>query len=199
MNGELSAIERDAYRASYRDGIIDLFVGLSLGFIGAMWIWATDYGGLAGVLPAVVAPGLIPLRKKVVEDRGGYVKWSAPRRRWEQRNLWAIFGAGVVVLLLGIGAFLAFESGGSSQDGLVAVGPGLLAFLLALAASGLGIMMEQLRFFAYSAVLVAGGIVAIVRETNPGLPLLIAGAVVTITGTAMLSRYLRANPVADPR
>jgi hypothetical protein len=32
---------------------LDIFVGLSLAWIGAVWIWFSDYAGLAGVLPAV--------------------------------------------------------------------------------------------------------------------------------------------------
>ncbi|MDJ0953939.1 MAG: hypothetical protein QNJ81_09680 [Acidimicrobiia bacterium] len=197
MTNELEAIERDAYRASYSDGIIDIFVGLSLVVIGATWIWAEDYGSLAGVLPAVMVPTVIPLRKRVVETRGGYVKWSAPRRRWEQRNLVGVFVAGVATFLLGIAAYFMFESGGAARDLLTDIAPGMLAFILAVLALVLGAMMEQRRFFIYGAVLVAGGVLAVIEDANPGLPLLMAGVVVTAVGVVMLVRYLRANPRVD--
>ncbi len=197
MTNELEAIERDAYRASYSDGIIDIFVGLSLAVIGAIWIWAEDYGGLAGILPAVMVPTVIPLRKQIVEARGGYVKWSAPRRRWEQRNLLVVFGAGVATFLLGIAAFFMFESGGTARDLLTDIAPGMLAFILAVLALLIGAMMEQWRFAIYAAVLVAGGVLAVIDDANPGLPLLIAGVVVTVIGVVMLVRYLRANPRVD--
>ncbi len=197
VNRDLEAIERDAYRAAYSDGIIDIFVGLSLLVIGAIWIWAEDYGGLAGVFPAIVIPSLIPLRKKVVEARGGYVKWSAPRRRWEQRNLLGIFGAGVATFLLGIGAYLMFESGGSNRDLLSDAAPGMLAFILALLAIVLGVMMQHWRYFAYAAVLVAGGVFAVIDDSNPGLPLFLAGVAILVVGVVMLVRYLRANPLAE--
>ncbi len=196
-NADLEAIEREAYRSSYSDGIIDVFVGLSLLVIGAIWVWAEDYGGLAGILPAVMTPSLIPLRKKIVEARGGYVKWSPPRRRWERRNLLGAIGAGVATFLLGIAAYLMAEGAAPGRDLVYEAAPGLLAFILAVMAIIIGMIMEHWRFFGYAGVLVAGGVVAVVYDTNPGLPLLLAGIAVTVVGAAMLVRYLRANPVVD--
>ncbi len=197
METDLEAMERDAYRASYADGIVDIFVGLSFLVIGVIWIWATDYGGLAGILPAVMAPSLVPLRKQIVQSRGGYVKWGAPRRRWERRNLWGVAGGGGATLLLGIAAYFMFEGSSTGSDLLSDIAPGLLAFILALMAIVLGVMMQHWRFFGYSAVLVAGGVVAAALDTNPGVPLFIAGFVVAAAGTVMLVRYLQANPRLD--
>jgi hypothetical protein len=194
---DLEAMEREAYRSSYSDGIIDIFVGLSLVVIGAIWVWAEDYGGLAGILPAIMAPTVIPLRKQIVEARGGYVRWTARRRRWERRNLWGAFGAGVATLLLGIVAYFMAEGSAPGRDLLADVAPGLLAFILAVVAIILAMMLESWRFFVYAAALIGGGLLAVADELNPGWPLLLAGIVVTIAGTVMLTRYLRANPVVD--
>ena len=192
---DLSALESDLYRAAYSDGIIDLFLGFSLLFIGAIWIWAPDYGGLAGVIPAVMVPSLLPLRKQVVETRGGYVKWGETRRRWEKRNLWAMTLAGVVVFLLGIAAFLLAENSSQSTDVLGDISPGLLAFILAFVAAGLGFMMEAWRMFLYAAALAIGGALTVLAQGRPGWPLFGAGIVIVITGTVMLVRYLNENPV----
>ena len=194
---DLEAVEKEAYRAAYSDGIIDLFAGLSLVVIGAIWLLATDYAGLAGIFPAVLVPSLVPMRKRIVESRGGYVRWSAPRRRWEQRNMWVVFTAGCVTFLLGIGAYLAFEGSGSGRDLLIDLAPGMLAFILAVLCLVLGLVMSARRFVAYAAVLVAAGVLAAVRDTNPGVPLLIAGSFVAVIGAAMLVRYLRANPAVE--
>lgn len=196
---DLRAMEQAAYRSSYSDGIIDIFVGLSLVVIGAIWIWAEGYGGLAGIVPGIMAPSLVPLRKQVVESRGGYVRWSAPRRRWERRNLWGAFGAGVATFLLGIAAYFSFEGSMPGRDLLDDIAPGLLAFILAVVAIILSMMTESGRFLAYAAVLVGGGLVAVAMELNPGWPLLAAGVAVTVAGGVMLVRYLRANPVIDPQ
>lgn len=195
----LEEIERRAYRSSYSDGIIDLFAGLSLVVIGVIWIWAEDYGGLAGILPAVLTPTVIPLRRQVVESRGGYVRWSSRRRRWEKRNMWGALGAGGAILLLGMAVFLVAERPGSGRDLLFDAGPGLLAFLLAIVAVVLGFLVEHWRFFAYAAALVAGGVLAVILEANPGWPLFVAGIVVAGVGAIMLVQYLRANPAVDTR
>jgi hypothetical protein len=199
LHASLDEIERRAYRSSYSDGIIDMFVGLALLVIGAIWIWAEDYGGLAGILPAAFAPSVIPLRKRVVESRGGYVRWNSSRRRREQRSVWGAFGAGVALLLLGGAALVVAEASGSGRELLLDAGPGLLAFLLALVAIVLGMLVEQWRFFTYAAALVAGGVVAVISEANPGWPLLAAGIVVAAVGAIMLVRYLRAYPAVDER
>jgi hypothetical protein len=194
---DLTAMERAAYRSTYSDGIVDVFVGLSFLVIGSIWIWAEDYGGLAGIIPAVAAPSLIPLRKRVVEARGGYVRWGAPRRRWEKRNLWGAFLAGVATFLLAIVAFFLFEGSTGGRDLVSEIAPGLLAFILAVLAIILAMMLESGRFVAYAAVLVAGGVFAVGRELNPGWPILAAGLAVTFTGAVMLIRFLRGNPAID--
>jgi hypothetical protein len=196
-SSNLEEVERRAYQSSYSDGIIDIFVGVSLLVIGAIWIWAEDYGAFAGMLPAVLAPSLLPLRKRVVEARGGYVRWSERRRRSERRNLWGAVAAGVAVLLLSGAAYFVAAGSGGSRDVLADFGPGLLAFILALLSFIIGMLIEQGRFFGYAAVLAAGGVLAVIADSNPGWPMLGGGVVVSIVGLVMLARYLRDNPVAD--
>lgn len=196
-SSDLEALEHRAYRSSYSDGIIDIFVGVSLLVIGAIWVWAEDYGAFAGILPAVLAASLLPLRKRVVEPRGGYVRWGERRRRSERRNLWGAATAGVAVFLLGIAAYFVADGSGGSRDVLADFGPGLLAFILALLAFIIGMVLEHGRFFGYAAVLVAGGVFAVIADSNPGWPMLGAGVVASFVGLVMLMRYLRDNPVAD--
>jgi vacuolar-type H+-ATPase subunit I/STV1 len=192
----LDTLERTAYRASYSDGIIDVFVGLSLIWIGVAWIWLPDFAGLAGVLPAIFVTPLLTVRRQTVEKRAGYVKWTAPRRNWERRNLLAALLGGVVLLLMGVGVFVAVNGSGSI-DITDAIGPGLLAFLLALLAVVLAFLMDAPRMFAYAAALVMAGAIASAADANPGWPLLAAGAVVAIVGSVMLARFLNANPVVE--
>ena len=194
MTKNLDTLERDAYQASYSDGIIDVFVGLSLIWIGAAWIWLPDFAGLAGVLPAIFITPLLTARKQIVEKRAGYVKWSAPRRHWERRNLMAALAGGVMLFLMGVGAYVAV-SGSGGVDFMDAIGPGLLAFLLALMAIVLAFLMDAPRMFAYAAALVIAGVVASVADANPGWPLLAAGGVVTVVGAVMVARFVKANPV----
>lgn len=199
MNGSesLQSIERTAYRRAYSDGIIDLLVGLSLLWIGAIWIWLPDYGALAGILPAVFVPTAISIRKQFVERRLGYVRWSAPRRDKERRNLILLLGAGVFLLIAGVLIFLVIEGSLVDESVLDLLMPGLLAWLLALLALGLAVLLESWRFVLYGVALVVGGLITGLLGANPGWPLLAAGTVIAITGLYMLLTFVHANPAPD--
>jgi hypothetical protein len=193
----LQSLESDAYKRAYSDGIVDLFVGVSLLWIGAAWIWLTDFAGLAGVLPAAFVPVAMAVRKQVVETRVGYVKWSEPRRNKERRNLIGLLAAGVLLFFVGIAAFLLVDRSLVPEDVLDLVAPGLLAWLLSFLALALAYAMEAWRFVVYAITLAAAGLVTALQEANPGWPMLTAGLVVTITGVAMLVAFLRDNPVPE--
>ncbi len=196
---EIETLERTAYRQSYSDGTVDIFVGLSLAWIGAAWIWLPDLAGIAGVLPAVLVTAMLEGRKKLVESRVGYVKWREPRRRWERRNLVVVLSAGGAPFAKGAapGVFAGSRPDGSGILG--PLGPGILAWLLALLAIGLAFLMSTGRMLVYAAALTLGGVIAAWTDANPGWPLLPAGIVIGATGTAMLISFLRATrPVEAP-
>lgn len=199
MNRDLTALEDQAYRASYADGILDIFVGVSLVWVGAAWIWLPDLAGIAGVFPAVFLVAMLGIRKQIVEPRIGYVQWRAPRRRWEYRNLAATLMAGVALLVVGIVAFVAVDRSAVDTEVLDLVMPGLLPWLLALAAVALGFLTGTWRLLVYAAVLAGSGVAAAVAEANPGWPLLASGVVITGFGVAMLVAFLRHNPVLETR
>lgn len=184
-------LERTAYQQSYSDGIVDIFVGASLAWIGVAWIWLDDLAGLAGIFPAVLITAVLEGRKRLVESRVGYVKWRQPRRQWERRNLIVVVVAGVALLLLGVGTFLLTDSRSDETGILGSLGPGLLAFLLALLAIGLAFLMSTGRMFAYAAILAIGGAIAVATDANPGWPLLPTGIVIAATGVVMLIGFLR--------
>lgn len=191
----LDTIERDAYRRSYSDGIIDAFTGVSLLWIGLAWIWLPDLAGLAGVFPAILVTPLLAGRKKFVEERAGYVRWSEPRRSWERRNLMALLVAGVLVFVIGMGLFLTVNASGDFSL-FDSIGPGLLAFLLAMMAVGMAFLLDAWRMLAYATVLVIGGVAASVADANPGWPLLAAGAAIAAVGTVMIVRFVHRYPNA---
>lgn len=193
----LQSMEKTAYHRAYSDGIIDLFLGLSLVWIAVVWIWLPDYAGFAGILPAVLTPVAIAARKQYVEKRLGYVRWSKPRRSKERRNLIVTLGAGVVVFLAGVVAFLVVERSLVDKSMLDVIMPGLIAWLLALLALGLGILMEAWRFVLYGVALAVAGLVTALQEANPGWPLLEVGVLVAVTGLGMLISFSKSNPATD--
>lgn len=194
---DLQNLERRTYRDFYSDGIIDTYIGISLLWIGVAWIWLPDVAGLAGVLPAIFITPMLVGRKRFVERRIGYVKWTEPRRQWEHRNLVAALIAGTALLLVGVGVYMFASDSTADRDILANVAPGLIAWLLAAIAIGLAFLMSAKRMLAYGMVLIAGGIWTAQENASPGWPLLAAGTLVTITGITMLTAFIRSNPVVD--
>ncbi len=190
----LRSLENTAYQRAYSDGVLDLFVGLSLVWIGSVWILLPEYGGLAGILPAVFTPTAIALRKSFVENRTGYVRWSEPRRNREQRRLGAVIAAGVLLFFAGVIAYFVFDRTLADEDVLDFLGPGILAWLLALLTFLLAFVLDAWRFLVYAAVLGVAGLVAAMTSANPGMPLLAGGAAIAITGVVMVTRFVRLNP-----
>jgi hypothetical protein len=194
---DLQNLERRTYRDFYSDGIIDIYVGISLLWIGVAWIWLPDMAGLAGVFPAIFIAPMLAGRKRFLERRIGYVKWTETRRQWEHRNLVAALIAGTVFLLLGVGVYMLASDSAADRDILGTMAPGLIAWLLAALAIGLAFLMSARRMLLYGAVLIAGGIWTAQADANPGWPLLVAGSLIAITGVAMLIGFVRRNPVMD--
>ncbi len=193
---DLEDLEREAYQDSFSDGIIDLTIGLSLASIGIVWLWIVSLPGLAGVLPAVFAWALVRMRARILEPRLGYVRWRAPRLRWERRQLIFFTGLLLAAFLLGNGVMFAIGDGDTLwAQGIV---PGLPAFVLGIGALVVAATAGFRRLWAYGVVLVAASVVTILAETNPGGSLLASGAIIGGVGGVLLSRFLHAHPVRNP-
>lgn len=194
---DLESFESEAYRDSFSDGLVDLFVGLGLLSIGVLWLWAPAVAGLAGVLAAVVAGVLVPIRRRIVEPRVGHVTWTAPRLKWERKQYWRMFGLGSVALILGVGLVLSVVRGDvvtGEDPNVVAALPAVLfgigAFVLA-AASGIK------RLWGYGAVLVIAAVATLFVEAGPGGSLLVAGVVIGTVGVVLFGRFLSTHPVRE--
>lgn len=194
---DLEDLESEAYQDSFSDGLVDLFLGLGLALIGALWLWFESVAGLAGVFAAAVAWALVPIRRRVVEPRVGYVRWTAPRLKWERKQLRLLFVLGSVALLIGVGLALSLANGDGGTSGDRNVVAGLPAILLAIGAFVLAATSGFKRLWGYGTILMIAAAVTILIEAGPGGSLLAAGAAIGAVGVVLLSRFLRANPVRD--
>ena len=182
--------ERTAYRSRWDDGLFDLFLGLSLLWIGAAWLWFDAIAGIAGVFPAILVGPFVAWRTRFIEERSGYVRFSVDRRRWERRNL-VVFGlVGTLILIVCVLFVLARDGGSGVADGIDGMAPGLIAFIIAAMVGIVAVVSMIPRLFAYTLVLVIGGALAAVYDANPGAPLLAAGAIVTLVGAWLVSRFV---------
>ncbi|MHC4959347.1 MAG: hypothetical protein ACYTGN_13335 [Planctomycetota bacterium] len=187
----LGLIERNAYRSTWHDGLLDLFAGVALLMVGAVWL--TDYAGLGGIAPVLLIPFWVPARRRWIEPRAGEVQFSEERVARERRKYAVMFGVGCVALAVGFGLYLWAREGG--------VGPGLGKVLLAVLLGGASLMVALLlgqpRFLAYAFASLAIGVWAVSAGVHPGFQLLALGAILVLLGATLLVRFLRSHRLGD--
>lgn len=188
----LTELEDATYVARFDDGLLDLYLGLSLLWVGAAWVWFEDLAAFAGLLPAVLAGPFATWRGRFLRDRGGYVRFSESRRGWERRNLGVFLGVGVA--LGGLVVLLVAVGGGPDGDLAQWLAPGLVALLVAVLVGLLAAVSRVPRLAWYTLLLVLGGLGAAALDTNPGAPLLLAGVLVTGWAATLVSRYVASHP-----
>lgn len=186
---DLKALEQEAFSNAYSDGIFDLFVGISLIWIGVAWLWLPDLAGLAGILPAVFIVPMIEIRKRLVEPKIGYVKWSDARESQERRTLTQMLGFGVLVLAVGVGVFFITTQTDADTDVLANVVPALPAWLLGIGAGLFGFVSGVGRAFWYAAILSVAGGVTIWLDQGPGVGLFVSGILITLIAVTMVVSF----------
>jgi len=187
---DLRNLEREAYRAQWSDGLIDIYLGLSLLWLGVMWTWVNEFSGLAGILPAIFVTPMLAVHRRFVEARIGHVEWRPARIGWERRSQVLLLVAGVGLFGVTIGALIISRNGGGH-----AVGPGILAWILAALCVGLSVLLGARRMLLYGVVLLIGGVAVELADAEPGWPMLACGVAATITGSFMLRRFVERHPV----
>jgi hypothetical protein len=188
---DLGARERGIYRASFDDGLLDLFCGLTLVLMGVAWIF--DIVVLGPLAPAVLIPFWTVARRRLIEPRTGFARFRPERERLEKRKLLGFFAIGCGFLIAGIAVYLMVRGEGAPDWGhLVAGLPGVL---LAVAATIAGLAFGLTRFLAYALVLFAAGAVTIHWRLDPGWSILAGGSAMLVVGAVLLAGFLNRHPV----
>ena len=190
-------LESEAYRDSYSDGLVDMFVGLGMVLIGGTWLWFEAQAGVAGAIAAVVAWALVPIRRRIVEPRVGYVRWAPRRIRWERKQKRLLFWMLTAAVLIGVAFAQASVHSVDGSNGDRTVVAALPAFLLAVGAFVVATTSGFRRLWGYGAVLLTTAVVTILIDAGPGGSLLAAGAAGGIVGAVLLGQFLRTHPVRD--
>ena len=110
----LKDLERNLFRESIQDVIIDIQIGcVLLMFAIAPLLSKTlgDFWSSAVFLPfwAVILLGLKEIQKKIIRPRIGTVKFGAYRKNRLQKLNWVILGFNLIALGLGILSFVKFS------------------------------------------------------------------------------------------
>ncbi len=186
-------IETRLLQKSWDDGLIDLFSGIGLLLLGIAWQF--DLVPLGSIGPALLAPLWKPVRQRLIEPRAGYAEPGTRTRQRMTRGMMRLLGAGTGSMLLGILLFAFVRGGGTlSAPNLV---PGLPAILLAGGAALAAQAFAMPRFLLHAAVLAGVGAATVLLAWHPAPSMLVGGTQMTLTGTLLLTRFIRQNPIAD--
>jgi len=183
-----NSVESALFRSYWDDGLLDLLCGV--GLLGVGIGFNTDLFVFAALMPALLTALWRPLRARLVEPRGGYVRFSRSRQSRTTRELRLTAALGTVALLLAVTLFFVLRSRGTTPVAVHLV-PGLPAALVAIGFSLGGWLTGARRFHWYAVALVGAALVTIVFSGNPGPPLVVVGLLVVATGAILLSRFLK--------
>lgn len=187
---EPTLTEADLFRSYHDDGLLDLLAGAALTVMGVGW--AAGLGPLATLQAPLWVLLWVPLRRRFVEPRAGYVRFSRCRRERTVRGLWWSLAMGVEALVLVAATAVLVAQRGSSPTVALLV-PALPAVLVAVAASLAAVLSGARRFHAYALGLLAAGAATVAVEGGPAAPLAVIGIAVLGTGALLFHRFLRAS------
>lgn len=188
---ELKELEQRNYRATHTDGVIDVFVGLSMVIIGVAWLVIPNVLSAVTAGVAISISPVLAWRRRFIEDRTGYVMFTEPRRLWERR----IYTTAAV--LFGAFMLLARPLGTLQPDDIDwAIGPdSWVVWVVAAVALVLGALTKLTRLFVYVLVLAAAGFVPmIIAAESFGWPLVISGVVAVAVGSVLIRRFAILHP-----
>jgi hypothetical protein len=191
-------IERRAYLTYHKDGIIDIYLGLSIVMLSTIFVgteaWLIMFGGMGGTI------ALIPIfyresKKMYTFPRLGYVKFSEKKGR-SRNSIMMLLGLGTLSSLLGLWAFYLGTKGDFLWvETIVAHWHWFLAFLFLGLFLLFGYITDLKRLYYYglgSFVLFASG--NFVPVKGFWLVLALGGAMMT-TGVILLQRFKREYPL----
>lgn len=193
---DLNKAESKLYLSYFDDGVADLLAGLPVILFGLGMALGVKIFFIFAFLPIVL---YLPLKHAITLPRMGYVKFAPERRRRISKNLMALFLVGlltpllIIVLSQGVlGRGLDLKSI-TNQYSLLLVGA-LMAAPYAL----FSILFGLMRFVGYAALILGGWFTAIYTIPYEGIPVAVAGMLISLVGMGLLARFLaRTSPSAE--
>jgi len=196
-DANLKEIERKVFSSYFHDGLWDIYGGFILLSIGLTIVIGWDYLMLAFAALAVV---LLLFRQRIVRPRLGRVKFSPERQaKTKKTKLIAVITL-TFTMLLGVVFFVLFSTNSVPgwldiwmENYFFATFGGIQALLVAVAAYIVGVR----RYYIYAALVFISYVIGGILRSNDmeGIPILIAGSLILISGAVILTRFLRKYPL----
>ncbi len=196
---DLMELERRAYIQYHEDGIADLGIALFL----LMWglAFGSAMSGMVAIIPAIGMPLWIAAKKLITIPRLGVVEFSPERKAKEKDNmsmltvlltLTAFGGLVVFVGVSGIGGMPLGIVGLFRANALLSLG-----FTFAIVVAAVGYVTKIPRMYGYAALIVVSFLAEKVVDVHPRLLFLVPGVIILVSGTVVLYRFLRENPLPE--
>ncbi len=199
----LKELERNMFRNSIQDGILDIQIGIMcLNFVLPIYLSPKlgDFWSSVVFLPLwfLVIFGFKAYRKKVIQPRVGSIQYGTYRKKRLKRLNIIIIVVNLIALILGIFTFINFSA--LSDWGPSAV----IAIILLIGFSLAGYMLEFPRLYLYGILISAAPVIGEYLYQNfgashHGFPItfgFLSAALVTI-GLVILVRLLRKYPILE--
>jgi hypothetical protein len=202
-NTSLRDLERNMYRASIQDGILDIQIGcMLLIFVLPIYLGPKlgDFWSSVVFLPLwfLVIYGLRAYRKKVVQPRIGRIQYGTFRKKRLQRVNIIILIVNLIALILGLFSFIQFKE----LSGWVI--SARFSIILLIGFSLAGYMLEIPRIYLYGILISAAPMIGEYLYQNlgfshHGFPITFGflSAVLVLTGLVILFRLLKKYPAQD--
>lgn len=201
-NLDLKSTERASFKlAAHADGTSDISLGLVFVLLGC-YAWTREALGPSwNMLFFLVMLGLITLaqvqlRKRLVPERIGLVKFGPHVRQRKMVFLLITIILAVLMILTWVGSARGWSP--DFPDWFANYGFEILVALIVLGIFwGIAYTMGLRRYYGYGVLLAAGFPLQSIISIYEGTPFLAAGAIITLVGAFLLSRFLKSYPPLD--
>ncbi len=189
---DLKEIEQKTYLSYHQDGLADIAAGIFITGFGLNLALNSSIFFMVAWVPFIL---VLPLRRLITYPRIGYIKFAPERLRKISKGILALVMALVLSAGLGLIAFLGVtgELAGLKDwfdsNTLLLLGA-IIAGLLALVA----VMFQIARFYIYAVIEFGAWLLSDMLGVEPGIHLVIAGAIMLLVGIGLLIRFLIKYP-----
>ncbi len=185
-NIDLKRMERKAYMSYHQDGLWDLFLGSLIIIWGVSM--ATSMASLGGVWFVVLLPILVAAKKRITYPRLGYAQF--PRGRKARRQMVILL---TITMLMGLLVLVLFLTGGPFwlREWLRRYFQVFFGGLMAVVLGCVAAFQAIKRLYLYAVMIFVSFALAQWLGFHMQFSFIAAGAVILLSGLALLIRFLR--------
>ena len=195
---DLKKIERRAYLTYHKDGIWDIFMGMSFLSVGILkYLNLTSFVGIYPAIIVCLIPLLIKAKKSFTQSRTGFIEPSSRWRIKEKKNLIIFSIVGFLSAIAGLFNFMAF--GGNANWQTLIRDLGLIPFgiVISIITFIVGALLGIKRFLIYAFIIMGVFIAGHYSGTPIHVYFILLGVIISLTGLVVLIWFIRKYPKAE--